>query len=92
MENTQETGNDKYLFQIISADNGQRSEPFITTWDKLHQVFSEGGDEVNQEDYILLVAVMNDKETTIPGNPLMKIKSFIELHTFESEQEAQANG
>ena len=79
---------EKYLFQIVSAENGQRSEPFIATWNSISSVIEETqekGEDVNIEDYILLVAIISGTETRIPGNPLIKIKTLLSLNTNQDE-------
>lgn len=73
------------MLQIISAENGERSEPFIATWEELHQVLSKEMDmdesemNVKEKDYILLVAVMQGEETRIPRAPLITIESFLKM-------------
>jgi len=33
-----------------------------------------------KQDFILLVAVMNGKQTKIPSNPLITVETFMEIH------------
>jgi len=87
----------KFIFQIIGAHDGKRSEPILNTWDGLTELLidmehamaqhnhdqlvenPEHEDTNYQDDYILLVAVINGEETIIPGTPLITVKHFLNL-------------
>lgn len=69
----------KFIFQIISKENGKRSEPFVTNWSELYTILSQA-EEQNIHDYILLVAVLQGDETIVPGTPLITIETFLEYH------------
>lgn len=74
----------KFMFQLISHETGKRSEPFVTTWDDLAAslVAARQDEEYTlkeiDKDYILLVAVLDGKDTIIPATPLLTIKSYLE--------------
>lgn len=74
----------KFMFQLISHETGKRSEPFVTNWDGLTQSLVEWKNDPNytsnhvEKDYILLVAVLDGKETIIPATPLITIRSYLE--------------
>lgn len=74
----------KFLFQMIRKDDGSRSDPFAGDWDQLHDALSKT--ELDQEDYILLVAIVDpddDTQMVIPNTPLITVKSFLEIKTPE---------
>lgn len=68
----------KFMFQIINHTDGQRSEPFITSWDELHKTLNENKDhpEYRGDDYLLLVSVLDGEQTIIPSTPIIKISTF----------------
>lgn len=76
----------KFLFQLVSHLDGKRSEPFIQSWDGLTKALVNWRDEEPDQfkeknvydDFILLVAVLDDKETTIPATPLITIKTYLQ--------------
>jgi len=71
----------KFLFQFINHENGQRSKPFTGTWDDVTEVLAHRGpdERPKNEDYILLVAVFNGDQTTIPATPLITVGHFEEI-------------
>lgn len=78
----------KFVFQFIDHENGKRSEPFIGNYDLLREILQEAaerGERPDQEDYVLLVAVIgeSDEDTLIPGTPLVKCKTLLELDDIE---------
>lgn len=68
----------KFVFQFIDHENGKRSEPFVGSWDTVQEVLAarKEGERPNEKDYVLLVAVLDGKDTTIPGTPLITVKTF----------------
>lgn len=82
----------KFMFQIVDKATGRRSEPFVTSWSDLRYVLStrEMEESPIDDDYILLVAVLDGKETIIPSTPLITIRTFMSYE--ENEKEAQNNG
>lgn len=76
----------KFLFQLVSHLDGKRSEPFIQSWDGLTKALTTWRDDEPEsfkeknvyDDFILLVAVLDDKETTIPATPLITIKTYLQ--------------
>lgn len=76
----------KFLFQLVSHLDGKRSEPFVQSWDGLTKALTTWRDEEPEsfkeknvyDDFILLVAVLDDKETTIPATPLITIKTYLQ--------------
>jgi len=77
----QEKKEQKFLFQFVNHENGERSEPFISNWDGiLETLHKKPVDQVpSSKDYILLVAVLNGEETTIPATPLITVESFMKF-------------
>ena len=75
----------RFIFQMINHKDGRRSEPFITTWDSLHETLANHPEEVDEEDYILLVAVLENRDTKIPPTPLIKVKTFLMIETGATE-------
>ena len=73
----------KFIFQFIDHTNGQRSEPFLSSWTELKEVLElrKEGDKPTNEDYILLVAVMDNKQTHVPGTPLITVESYLKTVT-----------
>jgi len=69
----------KFMFQFINHENGQRSEPLVGNWDSISEVLElrKDSERPHNEDYILLVAVLDGKDTTIPSTPLITIKTFL---------------
>lgn len=69
---------------MIRKADGSRSDPFSGTWDQLHEACSKS--ELDQEDYILLVAIVDpddDTQMVIPKTPLITVQSFLEIKTPE---------
>lgn len=85
--------NAKLLFQFVSRENGKRSAPFISNWDEVIQILetSEEGQGPDDDDYVLLVAVLEGQETKIPSTPLITVKTlrgFAPNTTTEENQDA----
>ena len=73
-----------YVFQFIDHETGKRSEPFVGKYDTLKQIINvaqEREQKPTDDDYILLVCVLgdNDEDTIIPGTPLIKVATFMQL-------------
>lgn len=69
---------------MIKKADGTRSEPFAGTWDQLHDACSQS--DLDQEDYILLVAIIDPDDETqmvIPKTPLITVQSFLDIKTPE---------
>jgi len=73
----------KFMFQFISCKDGRRSEPFLTSWDGLQntvkQIKKQEDCDINDDDLILLVAVIDGKDTHIPATPLIKVSTFMKM-------------
>lgn len=72
----------KFLFQFVSHENGKRSEPFVGSWNAVNEILkARKEDEApTDEDFILLVAVLDGNDTRIPATPLITVKTFQEYH------------
>lgn len=76
----------KFMFQFVNHEDGKRSEPFVGSWSTIQEILDLRKDEErpHEQDYILLVAVLDGEDTTIPATPLITVK------TFQSFQHGQA--
>ncbi len=72
----------KFMFQFIKAQDGTRSEPFVGNWESVLEILDlrKEGESPQNEDYILLVAVLNKEETKIPATPLITVQSFLDYN------------
>lgn len=79
----------KFMFQFVDKESGRRSEPFVSNWDQLAEVLGkrEKGESPKNDDYILLVAVLDGEDTRIPATPLITVETFM---NFQFEQEGEA--
>ena len=70
-----------FVFQFIDHETGHRSEPFVATWDKMAEILKvrEEGQKPHGDDYILLVAVLDGKQTHIPGTPLITVDTYCKV-------------
>ena len=79
----------KFLIQFISAKDGRRCEPFLTSWDGLAETINEikqhEENEMSDEDLILLVAIIDGKDTQIPATPLIKVSTFLKMQPKKKE-------
>jgi len=68
----------KFMFQFINHENGQWSESLVGNWDSISEVLElrKDSERPHNEDYILLVAVFDGKDTIIPVIPLIIVKTF----------------
>jgi len=82
----QEKQEKKFMFQFVNHEDGTRSEPFVGSWDTVTEILNarKTDERPNNEDYILLVAVLDGKDTKIPATPLITIKTFEEISKKES--------
>ena len=74
----------------ISAESGQRSDPFIGDWSKIATSLQKL-EEQQRQDYLLLVALLDpedEDQMVIPNTPLLKIESFIEMYKNRENQTA----
>lgn len=71
----------KFMFQFINHEDGNRSKPFIGSWDTITEVLEKRkeGEKPGGEDYILLVAVLDGEETIIPATPIIKVSTFMQF-------------
>ena len=79
--------NNKFVFQIISHETGARSEPFVATWDQMHDLIQQN-EERDNDDLILLVAIVDPEDSegmTIPKTPLIKIETFVNMRSTTEE-------
>lgn len=81
----------KFLFQFINHENGQRSKPFVSNWEDVRDVLEnrKEGEMPTDKDYLLLVAVLDEEETTIPATPLITVKTYLDMFTPNLDQEQQ---
>ena len=68
----------KFMFQLISAEHGRRTDPFVTNYVDLADALKKDND-VSSDDYILLVAVLDGENTQIPTTPLITVGKFLEI-------------
>lgn len=81
----------RFIYQFISAETGDRSQPFVGTWDKLYKAIQENGEQndIRDEDYILVVATLGDKDQIqIPGTPLLTKATFMKWMAFSESEVA----
>ena len=70
----------KFIFQVIAHKNGERTEPFVATWEECRATIRKA--EVDEADYLLLVALIDpDKETdlVIPKTPLISVETLLKM-------------
>jgi len=76
----------KFLYQFIDHEKGSRSEPFIGDWETVAEILNarEKDQLPHDDDYLLLVAILEGEEQTIvPKTPLIKVSTFLQ---FKSDQ------
>ena len=80
-DNPSEMAKQDFLFQFIDHKTGHRSEPFTATWNSMAEILKvrQEGQKPDNDDYILLVAVLDEKQTHIPGTPLITVKTYLEI-------------
>lgn len=80
------------LYQFIDHKTGKRSEPFTGNMETVQKILDarQEGEAPLPEDYILLVAVMDGKDTNIPATPLITVKSFEEYYYNPNNQAQEA--
>lgn len=68
----------KFMFQFVNHEDGKRSEPFVGSWTTIQEILDlrKEDERPTDQDYILLVAVLDGQETTIPATPLITVKTF----------------
>lgn len=79
-EETAESKFNEFVFQFICHETGHRSEPFLSTWTKLGEILelrTPEQEKPSDKDYILLVAVMDGKQTHIPTSPLITVETYL---------------
>ena len=70
-----------FIFQFVDHETGLRSQPFLSDWTQLQEVLAQRTEETpkpTDDDYILLVAVMDSKQTHIPTSPLLTVGTYLE--------------
>ena len=79
----------KFLFQFVSHTDGKRSKPFVGSWTVINEILDhkEDGEAPHDQDFILLVAVLDGKDTVIPGTPLITVKTFKEFENGPKNQD-----
>ena len=77
----------KFMFQFIDHQTGKRSEPFVGNWDSVQATLDmvQEGERPYDQDYILLVAILDGPDTKIPATPLITVKSF---RQFKADQKS----
>lgn len=80
-----------FLFQFICHETGARSEPFVSDWRQMKEILldREPGQKPADKDYILLVAVLDDKQTHIPKTPLIHVETFMDIQPNAKKAEAK---
>lgn len=72
----------EFIFQFICKDTGKRSEPFLSNWTELGEILKMREEQENakptDDDYILLVAVMDKEQTHIPTSPLLTVSTYLD--------------
>lgn len=80
LEEKRQTG---MMIQIISHENGNRSEPFIANFKELGEILNKemetGESHIHEKDFLLLVAIFQGEETKIPTSPIITIETFLKL-------------
>lgn len=83
----------KYVFQLINHKNGERSEPAVASWDELAAVMRENNEQIEKDDYILLVAIVDPESENeglvIPKTPLITIDTFLKM--FQNQGSMETN-
>ncbi len=72
----------EFILQFISKTNGRRSQPFTSNMDDLAKTLKEmeyTEHTIQQNDYILIVALISGDSTQIPTMPLITVESFRNL-------------
>lgn len=79
----------RFIYQIINHETGNRSKPFTATIDELNESLDNISDSVYRKNYILLVATIDpeseEEQMHIPQSPLITIETFLSM--FESAKE-----
>lgn len=68
----------QFLVQMLSAENGNRSQPFVTDIDKLAMVLRHS--DLNHDDYIIVIARVDDTEEEQfdwVTSPVFTIRTFL---------------
>lgn len=83
----------KFLYQFVNHENGQRSEPFVGNWETIKEILDlrEEGEAPQDEDFILLVAVLDGAETIIPSTPLITLKTYQQYYNPELQDQQEAS-
>lgn len=85
----------KFLYQLIDHETGSRSKPFMGDWDEMAQAFKEHKEKIDSEDYILLVATINEdspeEQMQIPTAPIITVQTFLDMYAAKPQKET-ANG
>lgn len=88
------TNEKRFVYQIINAENGNRSKPFEGSWDQIAEVMNKNRESIQMKDYVLLVAAIDpesdDKQLVIPQSPLITIGAFLELAETANKEKAEA--
>jgi len=81
-----------FIFQFICADTGNRSEAFSSDWTQLGDILDSRTIEKpkpTNDDYILLVAVMDKEQTHIPTAPLITVDTYLQNVRPETQKTAE---
>lgn len=81
----------RFIFQFVCGSTGIRSEPFESNWTELQEILdlrTDDNPKPDDEDYILLVAVLDGKQTHIPSSPLLKVATYESMVSPEKVKEA----
>jgi len=80
----------KFMFQMIGHESGNRTEPFIGTWADVARSLAKLEEE-KQQDYLLLVAILDpedEQNMVIPKTPLLKIETFLNMYNKRETEKA----
>lgn len=80
----------KFMFQMIAHETGNRSEAFIGNWADVAKALGKLEHD-KQQDYLLLVAIINpedEEQMVIPKTPLLRIETFLDMYNRRENVEA----
>lgn len=80
----------KFMFQIIGHQTGNRSEAFVGSWADVAKSL-ETLEKKKHQDYLLLVAVLDpedEQNIVIPKTPILKIETFLDMYNKRESQTA----
>lgn len=68
----------KRVFQLVSAEDGVRSPPFVSSREELAQILQQDVEGVAHQDLVLVLGDLDENEQfTFVSAPLMRVDTFI---------------